>query len=72
LLVNVVKLFDLIYVLTNGGPGTKSRVIAFTMYFESIPGGQFGRGAAVAVIMLILLIPIMAYNIRRFRSSRVT
>ena len=32
LLVNVVKLFDLIYVLTNGGPGVKSRVIAFTMY----------------------------------------
>jgi alpha-glucoside transport system permease protein len=72
LLVNVVKLFDLIYVLTNGGPGVKSRVIAFTMYYESIPGGQFGRGAAVAVIMLILLVPIMAYNIRRFRSSRVT
>ncbi len=72
LLVNVVKLFDLIYVLTNGGPGVKSRVIAFTMYQESIPGGQFGRGAAVAVIMLILLFPIMAYNIRRFRSSRVT
>lgn len=72
LLVNVVKLFDLIYVLTNGGPGVKSRVIAFTMYQESIPGGQFGRGAAVAVIMLILLIPIMAYNISRFRSSRVT
>ena len=72
LLVNVVKLFDLIYVLTGGGPGVKSRVIAFTMYQDSIPGGQFGRGAAVAVIMLVLLIPIMAYNIRRFRSSRVT
>ncbi len=72
LLVNVVKLFDLIYVLTNGGPGVASRVIGFTMYQESIPGGQFGKGSAVAVIMLILLIPIMVYNIRRFRSSRVT
>ncbi len=72
LLVNVIKLFDLIYVLTNGGPGTASRVIAFTMYFESIPGGQFGRGSAIAVIMLLLLIPIMVYNVRRFRSSRVT
>ena len=71
LLVNVIKLFDLIYVLTNGGPGTASRVIAFTMYQEALPGGQFGRGAAIAVIMLILLIPIMAYNVRRFRSSRV-
>ena len=71
LLVNVIKLFDLIYVLTNGGPGVSSRVIAFTMYYESIPGGQFGRGAAITVVMLILLLPIMAYNIRRFRSSRV-
>ena len=71
LLVNVIKLFDLIYVLTNGGPGVASRVIAFTMYYESIPGGQFGRGAAITVVMLLLLIPIMAYNIRRFRSSRV-
>ena len=72
LLVNVVKLFDLIYVMTNGGPGTASRVIAFTMYQESIPGGQFGKGSAVAVIMLILLVPIMLYNVRRFRSARVT
>jgi alpha-glucoside transport system permease protein len=71
LLVNVIKLFDLIYVLTNGGPGVSSRVIAFTMYYESIPGGQFGRGAAITVVMLLLLIPIMLYNIRRFRSSRV-
>lgn len=72
LIVNVIKLFDLIYVLTNGGPGTASRVIAFTMYQESIPGGQFGRGAAIAVVMLLLLVPVMIYNIRRFRSSRVT
>lgn len=72
LLVNVIKLFDLIYVLTNGGPGTASRVIAFTMYQEALPGGQFGKGSAIAVIMLLLLIPIMAYNVRRFRTSQVT
>ncbi|MDQ2965995.1 MAG: sugar ABC transporter permease, partial [Chloroflexota bacterium] len=48
LIVNVIKLFDLIYVMTNGGPGTSSRVIAFTMYQESFPGGLFGKGAAVA------------------------
>jgi alpha-glucoside transport system permease protein len=72
LLVNVIKLFDLIYVLTNGGPGTASRVIAFTMYQEALPGGQFGKGSAIAVIMLLLLIPIMAYNVKRFRSSQVT
>jgi alpha-glucoside transport system permease protein len=72
LIVNVIKLFDLIYVLTGGGPGTASRTIAFTMYQEAFPAGQFGKGAAIAVVMLVLLIPIMIYNVRRFTTSRVT
>ncbi len=71
LVVNVVKLFDLIYVLTKGGPGVSSRVIAFTMYQQTFPGGQYGQGAAIAVVMLLLLLPIMAYNVRRFRTSAV-
>jgi alpha-glucoside transport system permease protein len=68
----VIKLFDLVFVMTGGGPGTASRVIALTYYQETFPGGQFGKGAAVAVIMLGLMIPIMLYNVRRFRSERVT
>jgi alpha-glucoside transport system permease protein len=72
LIVGVIKLFDLIYVMTSGGPGAASRVIAFTMYQEAFPGNQFGKGAAVAVIMLIILIPIMIFNIRRFRTEAVT
>ena len=71
LTVNVVKLFDLIYVMTSGGPGTSSRVIAFTMYQESFPGGLFGKGAAVAVVMLLILTPVMIFNIRRFRTAAV-
>jgi len=71
LIVGVIKLFDLPYVMTNGGPGSDSRVIAFTMYQEAFPAGLFGKGAAVAVIMLVILLPIMAFNIRRFRASNV-
>ena len=71
LTVNVVKLFDLTYVMTNGGPGTSSRVIAFTMYQESFPGGLFGKGAAVAMVMLVIMTPIMIYNVRRFRTASV-
>lgn len=72
LVVNVIKLFDLIFVMTGGGPGTASRVIAFTMYQEAFAAGQWGKGAAVAVIMLLLLLPIMIYNVRRFSTERVT
>ena len=71
LVVNVIKLFDLIYVMTNGGPGAASRVIAFSMYQEAFPQGQFGYGAAIAMVMLILLIPVMIFNIRRFRAESV-
>jgi alpha-glucoside transport system permease protein len=72
LLINVIKLFDIIYVMTGGGPGNASEVIAFTMYDQTFQNGEAGYGAAVAVVMLLLIIPIMAFNIRRFRSERVT
>jgi len=41
------------------------------MYQEAFPGGLYGKGAAVAVIMLVLLVPIMGFNIRRFRADSV-
>jgi alpha-glucoside transport system permease protein len=72
LLINVIKVFDIIYVLTGGGPGGASEVIAFSMYDETFTNGEAGYGATVAVVMLLLIIPIMAFNVRRFRSERVT
>jgi len=72
LVVNVIKLFDLIYVMTFGGPGKASRVIAFTMYQQAFQAGQYGYGSAVAVVMLVVLVPIMVFNVRRFRTKAVT
>jgi len=72
LVVNVIKLFDLIYVMTRGGPGKASQVIAFTMFQQAFEAGQYGYGSAVAVVMLVLLVPIMIFNVRRFRTSSVT
>lgn len=72
LVVNVIKLFDLPYVMTRGGPGASSRTIAFSMYQEAFPQGRFGYGAAIAIVMLLLLIPVLIYNVGRFRSDRVT
>jgi alpha-glucoside transport system permease protein len=71
LLINVIKVFDLIYVMTGGGPGGASEVIAVTMVDE-FGNGEGGYAAAIAVVMMLLIIPIMLFNIRRFRSERVT
>jgi alpha-glucoside transport system permease protein len=70
LFINVIKVFDIIYVMTSGGPGTSSRVIAYTMFVDTF-AGRPGRGAAVAVLMLLLMIPVMILNVKRFRSERV-
>ena len=71
LLVNVIKVFDLIYVMTGGGPGGASEVIAVTMVDE-FGNGEGGYSAAIAVVMLLLIVPIIAFNVSRFRSERVT
>ena len=70
LTINVVKLFDLVYIMTKGGPGNASNVIAVQMY-QQFSARNFDYSATVAVVMLIILIPVMIFNIRRFRSERV-
>jgi alpha-glucoside transport system permease protein len=71
LTINVIKLFDVIFVLTRGGPGTSSEVIATQMYDELFQNGEGGYAASIAVVMLILVLPLMVWNISRFRSERV-
>jgi alpha-glucoside transport system permease protein len=71
LIINVIKVFDIVYIMTRGGPGNSSRVIAYTMFRETFEGGRGGYGAAVAVVMLLAIIPIMLVNIRRFRSEAI-
>jgi len=71
MIIYVIKMFDLIYVMggSNGGPLGAARVIAFTQYVETFNNGRAGYGSAVAVIMLLVVIPIMLLNIRRFRAG---
>ena len=71
MIIYVIKMFDLIYVMggQNGGPLGAARVIAFTQYVETFNSGRAGYGSAVAVIMLVLVIPIMLLNIKRFRAE---
>ena len=47
MIINVIKVFDII-VMTKGGPGGASRVIAYSYYVETFENGKGGYGAAVA------------------------
>jgi len=65
--ITALKAFDIIYVMTNGNFGTQ--VIASQMIKESFTFGNFGHGSALAVILLLAIIPIMGLNINRFRAQ---
>jgi alpha-glucoside transport system permease protein len=67
MVVTSLKAFDIVYVMTNGNFGTE--VIASRMYKEMFTVRDFGRASAVAVILLLAIIPVMAFNLGRFRSE---
>jgi alpha-glucoside transport system permease protein len=67
MVITSLKTFDIVYTLTNGNFNTD--VIANLMIKEMFTFGDFGRASAVAVVLLIAIIPIMAFNIRQFRAQ---
>lgn len=67
MIINVLKVFDIVYVMTNGNYGTE--VIANRMYKEMFHFRHFGRASAIAVVLLLAIVPVMMVNIRRFQEQ---
>jgi alpha-glucoside transport system permease protein len=71
LTINALKIFDLVYAITPGNEVPDSSVLAVEMYLRSFTGGlgDQGMGSSLAVLLFLLVVPIMALNIRRFRGE---
>ncbi len=67
MVINVLKIFDIVYVMTGGNYGTE--VIANRMYVEQYTSFNTGRAAAIAVVLVVVILPAMYINIRRFRAE---
>jgi alpha-glucoside transport system permease protein len=67
-LIMVLKIFDIVYVMTSGQNDTE--VIANRMFREMFVFRNFGRGSALAILLLIAVIPAMIYNVRNIREAR--
>ncbi|MDR2381028.1 MAG: sugar ABC transporter permease [Bifidobacteriaceae bacterium] len=65
--INALKVFDVIYVLTNGNYG--SQVLATAMYFELFAARDVGAASAIAVVLLAATVPVIVINIRSFRRT---
>jgi alpha-glucoside transport system permease protein len=70
MVINVLKLFDLVYVMTGGNFQTD--VIANRMYTEMYKNFNVGRGTAVAVVLVLAIIPFIYFNIKRFMEQEAT
>lgn len=67
-----LKVFDIVYVVTQGGPGYTSTVLAYLMFSEAFPpggGGNFGIAAAISTILTILTLVFAAYLVKRMAES---
>ncbi|MBI3943671.1 MAG: sugar ABC transporter permease [Chloroflexi bacterium] len=66
IIIASLKIFDIVFVMTNGNFGTE--VIASQFYKQMFKYQDFGRGGAIAIVLLILVSPVMIYNLRQFRE----
>lgn len=64
-----LKVFDIIYAMTQGGPGDASKVLAYIMYIDAFQAWNFGTAAATSVILTIMTFGFAAYLVSRMAKS---
>lgn len=71
MIINVLKVFDIILSVAPASSQDDANVIALAMWRTSFGGvNDFGLGSAIAVFLLLLVLPVLALNIRRFRREQ--
>ncbi|NUR63735.1 MAG: ABC transporter permease subunit, partial [Catenulispora sp.] len=70
-IINVLKVFDLVYVIAPGSTLPDANVLAVHMWSVSFGGGSDqGLGSAIGVFLYVLVLPAMYFNIRRLRNEK--
>ena len=67
IIIFTLKIFDVVWVMTGGQFGT--HVIATQFYRQSFTARNSGYGSAIAIVLLVTVIPVMVYNLRQFRQQ---
>ena len=66
-LILTLKVFDIVFAMTGGNYNTQ--VIASQFYDQMFRSFQYGRGAAIAIVLLLAVLPLMSYNLRQFSQQ---
>lgn len=68
--INTLKLFDLIYVMTFGGPNHSSEVLTTWMYLQGFMYNNMGYGSAIAVALLLITFALTAAQLKAMRGLK--
>ena len=69
MLINILKIFDVVYVETGGNYHTS--VIAMEFYNQLFNFSNYGLASALAILLTILVLPVMIINVRRMRREEM-
>ena len=69
-LITALKTFDVVYVMTNGSFNTN--VLAVEFYTQLFRNFNNGEASAIVVMLILVMAPVMAYQVRHFRSEEAT
>lgn len=67
-LIDALRTFDVIYVLTAGGPGTKTTTMSIYIYKTAFESGRFGLAAAASAIVMVVLLPFVPLFVKRIAN----
>ena len=67
-LIFAVKTYDLIYIMTRGGPGQATDLVSYFIYRQAFVGLNIGQAAAMSVILMLMVLALTIYLYRYMRS----
>jgi multiple sugar transport system permease protein len=70
--IDAFKVFDLVYVLTGGGPANGTQTIAYFTYVQAFSDQRFGYGSALAEVIVVCILLLSAVYLRALRRDEMT
>jgi raffinose/stachyose/melibiose transport system permease protein len=69
-IINSLKAFDIVYGMTQGGPAQSTQMLALWAFTQAMQLGDFGRGAAISVVLLLITTAIVVPYLRWSRTRQ--
>ena len=70
-IIGSMKVFDLIFVMTKGGPGTATRSLSILLYKKAFNFNEMGYGTSIAIVMFVFILLISVFQLRILRRREI-